>query len=83
MIEIYTRVNTSVDINKMKDVPIDKIEHVLGQIIIRFSRWDCDSLEITNDGPNNLVCIFRKNENIKIVMGAIWRTENNEFTFHT
>lgn len=80
---IDANINLIMDTEKMMDVPDEKIEQAIGQIIVRFSRWECDKLTIITEGDNNLLCQFWMGNRIKMMMGAIWRKENKEFTFHT
>jgi len=82
-INVDSKINLNIDTEKMMDVPDEKIEQVIGQIICRFARWKCDELSILSEGHNNLYCQFWQEGKVKLVMGAIWRTENQEFTFHT
>lgn len=82
-LRVYARIQVDVDMEQMPNVPIEKIEQVIGQIIVRFSRFNCDTVRIMNDKKNNLICFFRKDGNTKFVLGAIWRNENKEFTFHS
>lgn len=83
-LKIETNIIIDIDTEKMKDVPDEKIQRVIGQILIRFSRWNCNELTILSEGNNNLYCQFwDKDGLLKMTMGAIWRKELQEFTFHT
>jgi len=81
------KVNASIEINidteKMVGVSDEKIQRVIGQIITRFTRWNCNRLTILSEGDNNLFCQFWDEDRLKMTMGAIWRKEIQEFTFHT
>lgn len=79
--QIDAQIDIIIDTQKMKDVPDDKIEQVIGQILVRFSKWNCDRLTILSEGHNNLFCQFYFKDKIRVTMGAIWR--GTEFTFHT
>ena len=83
VVGVETKLKMVIDPGKMMDVPSEKIEQVIGQIVWRFSRWNCDELTISNDRENNLVCVFSWEGKIKLVLGAIWRSANQEFTFHS
>ena len=80
-IRIDSKIDIIIDTEKMMDVPDKKIEQVIGQIIIKFARWNCDRLSIISEGNNNLYCQFWNKGRVKMTMGAIWR--GDEFTFHT
>lgn len=82
-IDTKTNVDINIDTSQLPNVPIEKIERVIGQIFCRFTRWNCDKLQVISEGNNNLYCQFWDGDEIKITMGAIWREENQEFTFHT
>ena len=79
--EINSNMTISIDTEKMMDAPDEKIEQVIGQIITRFAKWNCDKLVIFSEGNNNLWCQFSFEDKVKVTMGAIWR--GTEFTFHT
>jgi len=82
-LRIHSRVQINVDLEKLPNVPDEKIEHVIGQILVRFGRWSCDTCRVMNDGDNMLICYFENHNETKIVMGVVWREATQEFTFHT
>jgi len=72
-IEIDSKIEINIDTEKMVNVPDEKLEQVIGQIIYRFGKWNCDRLN----------CRFWMGDEFKMEMGVIWRDAEKEFTFHT
>ena len=77
------QIDIGIDPSKLADVPAKTVEHVIGQIICRFTHHQYDRLTILSEGSNNLYCQFWDEGKIKMTMGAIWRKETQTFTFHT
>lgn len=77
--------NRTVEIN----VDLDRVKHEnnqqLQQAIGRLSLWGptLQTVRIFNDGDNDLIAVYLDNDVRRYVIGAVWRPESNEYTFHS
>lgn len=81
--DIDTNLEIRISLEKMPNVPEEKIKEIIGTIVFRNTFWKCDKLTIINDGKNNLISYFRKGSETLMVLGAVWREADQKFTFHT
>jgi hypothetical protein len=59
----------------------------INKAMVRLIHWGSDSypeVAIYNDGKNDMVAVyFSEAGERRYVIGAVWRPESNEYTFHS
>lgn len=76
-------VNMNIDTDRLPDVTRGEMQRTVGYLatwgLSRFSE-----VSISNDGTNNLIAGYSNQEGeVGFVIGAVWRENDQEYTFHS
>lgn len=83
-IEMSAKINVNVDTSVFVNIPDQQVTSAIGNCILRFSFWNCDEINITNDGKKgDLIAYFRKDGETRFVLGVVWRPEEGKYTYHS
>jgi len=72
------------DEEQLMDVPTMQLQQAIG----RLSLWAYSGypkVRIYNDGKNDLIAFYTdtNDDSIRYTIGAVWRPESKEYTFHS